>query len=91
MRLFIAMKKLGAARAVLERLPMALVDQLKVKLLQAEEAYGTEVAKAAVPPWLANSIREHVCLVNYLQAMVSCSRLFAKILFKLLNILGVIW
>ncbi|VUZ54048.1 unnamed protein product [Hymenolepis diminuta] len=71
MRLFIAMKKLGAARAVLERLPMALVDQLKVKLLQAEEAYDTEVAKAAVPPWLANSIREHVCLVNYLQAMES--------------------
>ncbi|VDN99304.1 unnamed protein product [Rodentolepis nana] len=71
MRLFIAIKKLGAARAVLERLPIALVDQLKVKLLQAEEAYGTEVAKAAVPPWLANSIREHVCLVNYLQAMES--------------------
>ncbi|KAM7537447.1 hypothetical protein Aperf_G00000075475 [Anoplocephala perfoliata] len=68
MRLFIAMKKLSAARAVLDRLPMALLDQLKVKLLQAEEAYGTEIAKAAVPPWLANSIREHDCLVLYLQA-----------------------
>lgn len=71
MRLFIAMKKLGAARAVLDRLPMALLDQLKVKLLQAEEAYGTEIAKTAVPPWLANSIREHDCLVLYLQARAS--------------------
>lgn len=57
----------------MERLPTALVDQLQLKLLRAEEDYGNEIGKAAVPPWLANSVREHVCLVKYLQAMVSCT------------------
>lgn len=71
LRLFIAMRKLRAARALLDRLPLALLDQLKLKLLQAEEEYGEEITRAAVPPWLANSIREHECLILYLQARVS--------------------
>lgn len=69
-RLFIAMRKLRAARALLDRLPLALCDQLKLKLLQAEEDFGVEVARAAVPPWLSNTVREHEALVLYLQARV---------------------
>lgn len=73
LRLFIAMRKLGAARAVLDRLPLAILDQLKLKLLRAEEEFGAETTRAAVPPWLANTVREHECLLLYLQACVRCS------------------
>ncbi|VDM22178.1 unnamed protein product [Hydatigera taeniaeformis] len=69
-RLFIAMRKFRAARALLDRLPLALLDQLKLKLLQAEAEFDVDVARVAVPPWLANSVREHEALILYLQTRV---------------------
>lgn len=70
LRLFIAMRKLAAARSVVERLPMAILDQVKAKLNEAEED-----ARIEPPPWLINTVREHDCLLLYLQAQVVCTSL----------------
>ncbi|KAH9283518.1 Nuclear pore complex protein [Echinococcus granulosus] len=78
-RLFIAMRKLRAARALLDRLPLALLDQLKLKLLQAEEDFGVEVVQAAVPPWLANTVREHEALILYLHAREAFDQWYVRI------------
>eukprot|EP00108_Taenia_solium_P011908 TsM_000190200 transcript=TsM_000190200 gene=TsM_000190200 len=73
-RLFIAMRKLRAARALLDRLPLALWDQLKLKLLQEEEDLGVESVRPAIPPWLSNTVREHKALIHYLQARFQLSQ-----------------
>ncbi|KAL5111058.1 hypothetical protein TcWFU_010405 [Taenia crassiceps] len=78
-RLFIAMRKLRAARALLDRLPLALWDQLKLKVLQAEEDFGVEVTRTAVPPWLSNTVREHEALILYLQAREAFDQWYARI------------
>ncbi|BHF63350.1 hypothetical protein SprV_0200634200 [Sparganum proliferum] len=72
LRLFIAMRKLQAARSVIDRLPMAMLDQLKLRLeareYDEEEEVGEGGTGAGLPPWLENSVREHECLLLYLQA-----------------------
>uniref|UniRef100_A0A5K3EF01 Nuclear pore complex protein n=1 Tax=Mesocestoides corti TaxID=53468 RepID=A0A5K3EF01_MESCO len=79
LRLFIAMRKLQAARAVLDRLPLAILDQLKLKIIQAEEDYGVDTARAVIPPWLANTVREHECLILYLQVRESFDQWYFQI------------
>uniref|UniRef100_A0A183SQ45 Nuclear pore complex protein n=1 Tax=Schistocephalus solidus TaxID=70667 RepID=A0A183SQ45_SCHSO len=68
LRLFIAMRKLQAARSVLDRLPMAILDQLKLRLEAREDEEEGGGPGTNLPLWLENSVREHECLLLYLQA-----------------------
>ncbi|VEL18812.1 unnamed protein product [Protopolystoma xenopodis] len=72
MRLFIALRKFRAAKLILSHLPLGILDQSKRLLEEKRQSFNSK------SHWLVHAIREHECLLLYLQVQAGYFSLFYK-------------